>query len=531
MDTHSGFIENSQAIDESTVYRIPEEHVGNALIERLGPFVLAEDRIEQLSRYPHVSPEERNLSKAARMQRVFRLNRYFELLPPHFEVIDMIGMTLREGYVCRNPTDMAYRALRYSLLKEEEFDWQKILAMAPATAPSFALFGVSGVGKSTVIDTALSLVPKTIRHPDFIQVVWIKVDCPPDGSLKQLLIDILKKFDAEIHTSYSKLISGNNTVDALILKVANVCAEHYLGTLVIDEIQHLLEAKGVNKEKMLNFFVTFANVAKIPVVTVGTTRALSMLEGTFREARRVGDHGTIIWDSMNPGDDWHYFVNGLWEYQWTQEFIPLTDEILKSLYKNTMGIHALVVRLFQLTQLHVISSENLGPDEAPLKLSVETIEEVAQQKFKLVMPMLKALRTGNLAKIRKYEDLLAKQLNEISLSVESQVALGQLKKEKELRNQALAEKHRATSALLAMGYEETYVQQLVASTFSTNPNLSAGLAVNTILTALEGRNVESNGGDMYRELRNIIEDAQTKGISAEDALKTVGYVDNNPMET
>ena len=130
-----------------------------------------------------------------------------------------------------------------------------------------------------------------------------------DGSLKQLLGAILAKFDDMLGTSYRKSIGRGRTIDELILDVAKIAAQHHLGLLVIDEIQNLFDASGVGQAKMLNFFVTFANEAKIPVVTVGTTRALKLLEGTFGR-RGVGDHGTYIWDSLSLGAEWDFFLEG-----------------------------------------------------------------------------------------------------------------------------------------------------------------------------------------------------------------------------
>ena len=40
---------------------------------------------------------------------------------------------------------------------------------------------------------------------------------------------------------------------------ANGISRYLVGILVIDEIQHLSEAKGGGSDKMLNFFVTLVN--------------------------------------------------------------------------------------------------------------------------------------------------------------------------------------------------------------------------------------------------------------------------------
>ena len=43
---------------------------------------------------------------------------------------------------------------------------------------------------------------------------------------------------------------------------------------------------------MLNFFVTLVNTIGLPVVMIGTTKAMSILQGEFRQARRGADRET-----------------------------------------------------------------------------------------------------------------------------------------------------------------------------------------------------------------------------------------------
>ena len=435
------------------------EHAGNPLIEALPPFHQADELMDGFGRYPHITDDERKLPKATRMLTVSRLNAYLEPLTCHLDVVEKIGLVVRAGYTHRNPSDDAYRKSRVEFYRES-MDGKicAIGASTPSTAPSFALFGVSGVGKSTAIERALSFLPQLLRHEKhhFVQVVWLKLDCPMDGSLKQLLGAILAKFDDMLGTSYRKSIGRGRTIDELILDVAKIAAQHHLGLLVIDEIQNLFDASGVGQAKMLNFFVTFANEAKIPVVTVGTTRALKLLEGTFREARRVGDHGTYIWDSLSLGAEWDFFLEGLWKYQWTAQFAPLTPALSACMHRHTQGIHALVVRLFQLAQLRAIS-------DGTECLSEALIDDVALSKFKLVAPMLEALRTGDKKAIERYEDLLNKGLTELSEDVESAAKLALLKAQAQSRNQSSAERLHAVSALIAMGFEQDRAQEVVNS--------------------------------------------------------------------
>lgn len=302
----------------SATYRpgVLQEHAGNPLIEALPPFRQHYELLDVFGRFPHITKEERKLPAFARLMAISRINDYLEPMPEHGNVIDNVGLIIRSGYVNRNPLNAEYRVALNRFYREAMDGEIRILGGSHSpTAPSFALFGVSGVGKSSVVERSLSFVPQLLHHENHkfggslhrTQVTWMKIDCPLDGSLKQLLLEMLREFDWLLDTNYAGEVGEKTSIDSLIPSVAAVAANHHLGLLVIDEIQHVLASSGIGQAKMLNFFVNFPNKAKIPLLTVGTPRALSMLSGTFREARRVGDHGAIIWNSLNYGEEWSFF--------------------------------------------------------------------------------------------------------------------------------------------------------------------------------------------------------------------------------
>lgn len=496
-----------------------QEYAGNPLYEALPQFLQAHELVDKFGRFPSISKSERNLSATQRMLAVSRLNNYFEPLPSHFEVFEQINLILRAGYAHRNPAEDTYRkALINSYRQSMEGQICPIGTSVPSTAPSFALFGVSGVGKSTVVERTLNFLPQAINHENhhFIQVVWLKLDCPLDGSLKQLLLTILDKLDALLGTTYYKMIGRTRTIDELILTVVKIVSMHHLGVLVIDEIQNLLDASGVGQAKMLNFFVTFANEVKIPLITVGTPRALSLLEGTFREARRVGECGTFIWNSLSLGEEWSFFLEGLWKYQWTMQPVPLTPGFSKLMHEQTQGIHALVVRLFQLSQMQAIRT---GVE----RLTEELITDVAADKFKLVAPMLNALRKGDKTAIQKYEDLLNKGLHEIKIGVESETNIALLKEQAQKRNQASSARVASVSSLISMGFEESLAQAVVTDFFDANPSSTCSAAVRAILEKLEA-NVSANNTPTGEGLKEIVQTAMASGQSPEKALSSVGLI-------
>jgi hypothetical protein len=495
------------------------EHAGNPLIEALPPFKMAKELTDDFGVFPHISDNERKLPDTERMLIISRLNAYLEPLPSHIEIIEKIGLIVRAGYTHRNPLDEPYRRSLVTFYHESmEGRVRPLGAASPSTAPSLALFGVSGVGKTTVIERALSLLPQVLNHPthQFVQVVWLKLDCPMDGSLKQLLGSLLAKLDGLLGTSYLRSAGSRRTIDELILSAAKITAMHHLGVLVIDEIQNLLDASGVGQAKMLNFFVTFANEVKIPVVTVGTPRALSLLEGTFREARRVGDHGTHIWNALSFGEEWSLLLRGLWKYQWTAQPVKLNDKLSKLFYARTQGIPALVVRLFQLSQLQAI---RYGIES----LTEDLIAEVADDKFKLVNPMLEALRKGDKKAIMKYEDLLDRGLGEIRTDVDREANLALLKEQAQKRNQGSAERIRTVSALIAMGLEQDVAQKIVTQYFEAHQKSTSNAAVRAILDSLDER--KGNEGTAQNEsLKDIVGSAKKSGDNPMKALSSAGLV-------
>ena len=118
-----------------------------------------------------------------------------------------------------------------------------------------------------------------------MQIVWLKLDCPFDGSIKGLCFNFFQAVDDILGTDYSRIYTGNRrTVDELIPLIARVASLHCIGVLVIDEIQHLSQAKSGGSSKMLNFFVQLVNTIGVPVVLVGTYKAMPILSGEFRQA-------------------------------------------------------------------------------------------------------------------------------------------------------------------------------------------------------------------------------------------------------
>jgi len=388
--------------------QVVEEYKGNPFIEALPPILSLAESVDVLTVTPGFNKTERELDAHYRFHCVQRLFRYFQPLDTHLDIEQRISRAIRQGYVNRNPIKSSYvqRVRQCSEATEQQSFENVDFRSVKSTASGFTIIGISGVGKTTAVERVLSLYPQCIMHTEYDgqpfylkQLAWMKLDCPFDGSIKGLCMSFFAEADRLLDYEYSKrFLASTTTVDAMIPRMAHIASTHGVGLLVIDEIQHLSLAKSGGSEKMLNFFVTLVNTIGIPVLLIGTTKAMSILQSEFRQARRGSGQGDLLWDRMQNDASWQIMLQSMWQYQWTRTHCPLTSELVEVLYDESQGIIDIAVKLYALAQIKAIADglEVITP---------YIISAVGAEKLKLVKPMLDALRSGDKKKLLKYEDI------------------------------------------------------------------------------------------------------------------------------
>lgn len=150
---------------------------------------------------------------------------------------------------------------------------------------------------------------------------------------------------------------------------------------------------------MLNFFVQLVNTVGVPVVLVGTYKSLSIFEGNFSQMRRGTGQGDLVWDRMKPGKEWNHFVKSLWYFQYTRKFCSLENhpELIDVLYEETQGITDLAVKAYMLAQERAI--ETRGE-----MVTASLIRSVVKDKFRMLEPALKALKSKTKNALARFED-------------------------------------------------------------------------------------------------------------------------------
>jgi hypothetical protein len=313
----------------------------NPYIEALPPILEEKYVAMNVGKFPEYSEEQRNLGNQIRLHLVQQISDYIEPLPQHLLIEQRLSRLIRHGYKARNP-------FYPETVKQYHIGFKKILeagtekdganiAGIRSTANGFAILGVSGQGKTTAIESSLLLYPQVIHHASYNgqpfirkQLVWLKLNCPFDGSLKGLCLNFFQAVDAHLETNYfRKFASKGFSTDILIPMMAHIATLHGLGTLVIDEIQNLSFMKSGGAERMLNYFTQLINTIGVPVVIIGTFKAMKLLSGSFSQARRSTGQGDLIVDRLTEGEEWEFFVERLWRYQWTRMPTKLSGPIKK----------------------------------------------------------------------------------------------------------------------------------------------------------------------------------------------------------
>jgi len=519
------------------------EYSGNPFIEALPPILSAEEAAERLAYYPPYHPEERKLESHYRIHMVQRLFQIFQPLPIHLDLESRISRLLRQGYLARNPLKPQFVQ---SLKKSDEIikGMKGVLEnneLFRTTASALSIVGVSGMGKSTAVNQILRMYPQVIIHSRYketklsvYQLVWLKLDCPFDGSIKGLCMEFFNKVDNLLGTDYHKKFgNGRYSVDNMVTAICKIAQNLGLGLLVIDEIQHLNEAKSGGDQRMLNFFVTLVNMLGLPIVLIGTPKALSVLQSQFRQARRGSGQGDMIWERLKKDDTWQLLIDALWGYQWTKKETPLTDEINEVLYEESQGITDIAVKLYAMSQIRAIVSGKEG-------ITPNLIRQVAKENLQLVQPMLQALRKGSLREIAKYDDIctvnvdFAGFLDRSKQTVETEMRLKALQKQRqqEEKEASLFIKEQAIIKMLELNIEAKKAQKAVEQVIEAEGEKIdvSELVVKAI--QLLSSPVEKTNRKPRRTIKNmnendirfIVEEGRKKQMTAYEALKEKGLI-------
>lgn len=343
---------------------------GNPFIEALPPPRSGDElKLSATKGIPGFSREE-ELKKSPHQQMlsISRLRDVRFLLPLNFQLEDECYSSLVLSYRARKMMLDADGDIKlpYEAKNKQQFSTGILVGNDAAAANAgFSLIGYSGCGKSSALETLFKNYPQYIIHhgdglATYPQIVYLVVQCPPHSNFRGLYKNIgvaIDKALGNVKPVYAKeLDAGNHGNLAACTDKVRQCIEKFsIGIIIFDEIQHL--NFDTSLENSFESILELTNQTKVAFGVVGTEDAYDKIfSGNLRQARRLGTQ--IRADNYcNQKKFFARLVEELFAYQWFNEFVEPTDEIISALYDCTKGIIDQLIGIYMYMNADYVRAE------------------------------------------------------------------------------------------------------------------------------------------------------------------------------
>lgn len=338
------------------------EHKGNPLIEALPPKKGRDELMQSFGNYPELDEHIREHDDPLlREEYTSRLKELRQPLPLYYECFRAIESAIKDGYSSKNPFSPATaQYLHYPI-----DDRPSITPNGGFFEPKgggLTLVGESGIGKTSMLEQILNYFPSVIEHDVYQdktmllkeQVVWIKVDCPNNSSVRDLCEEILASLDLAVGSGKSKTAG---TIGGLVRQIEQRIKSSFLGILVIDEMQRLVFKRTGGENNLLNFLHSLVNKLGVPIFFCANPPFNDTLARSLKAARRAESAGYFTMEMLERDSyAWEAFIGELWEIQWTSVYNELTDELNDKIYQLSVGNLDMAHRIYRDAQRLVIGS-------------------------------------------------------------------------------------------------------------------------------------------------------------------------------
>ncbi|MBE6979524.1 MAG: hypothetical protein E7431_04035 [Ruminococcaceae bacterium] len=341
------------------------------LVVKIPPMLAGTELLSALEVLPDYDESIRDLDAATRLMALSDLYKLYLPSQMSVEIYSKLYLALLRS-LQKKQTSLAiqqqtqnYRAIR-----------QQTYSGIIGGSDSFTIIGASGIGKSTAISRAISLITGNsvieVEEPYTTIIPCLVVQCPFDSSVKGLLLEILRKVDENLGSKYyENAMRVRATTDMLIGSVSQVALNH-IGLLIVDEIQNVVNSK--HGKSLVGALTQLINNSGISVCMVGTPESALFFEQAMQLARRsLG----IQYGSMGYDAYFEEFCDVLFSYQFVRNETILTPGIMEWLYEHSAGIISVVVSLVHDAQEIAILS---GKES----LNLETLNMAYQQRLSLL---------------------------------------------------------------------------------------------------------------------------------------------------
>ena len=335
---------------------------GNPFIEALPRPVEKKDiKLNYEKSIPGYNREKQmKLSNYDKLSTVSLLRKVRFVLPFHSELEEYFNMALLTSYRERRLLTSPFSNYTVTINNEDTKRTAQLVGNSVSAANAgVTVLGYSGCGKSAALEILLSNYPQVINHTmddgsKFTQIVYLSIVCSPNSNFNALYQSIAVEIDralGNMEPVYERMIEKIRGLAQKADAICRLIEKFGIGCIILDEIQ-LIDFKST-KENSFEGLLTIVNKTKVALVTVGTEDAYSKIFPNLRTARRTGN----LVNAKGYCNNKKYFteiVKGLMQYQWFDEIIEPTYEMVDAFYDVSKGIIDQLVGVYMFMQIDYI---------------------------------------------------------------------------------------------------------------------------------------------------------------------------------
>jgi hypothetical protein len=391
----------------------------NPLVAALPPKRSVNSLATALRHRPITPANVRDIAHKDRHHLVGEFRRIFVPTEQTLSIACSLQQMLLDGLSQRDPNAASAKRFIFQggMLKGkllDELEWW------PTFASGMVLEGITGTGKSQLIDRFLSLYPQVIEHghneacgwKTLKQLVWLKVHMSSDGSRGGFLKGAFLELDKALGTDYASQYGARSwTVEKNLVVFLHLLAVHRCGLLVIEEAQAKNLAQSEFGREFVTFFLRLLNWG-VPTVLIGNPMAFTNLRSFSQDVDRFSEGGWFhIHPMMDPdSEEWtEDWMPGLWHPTLLEladaPFHPLTDDptdqaLSGFIWRRTAGIPRYVCRLRREVQDHALRT-------GAKQVTAAMVDRVYRESEKMIAlhPRIEAFVKRDWKALRRFDDI------------------------------------------------------------------------------------------------------------------------------
>ena len=343
------------------------------LIYNLPPILSGERLISSLTVLPEYEPSIIHKSETERLMALSDIYRIYIPSKMSQEIYSKLYLSLMRSLQKKrtDPFVMQQQQNNFRMIQKKFYNGGII-----GGSDSFSIIGNSGIGKSASIFRAIDLITDSavieFENPYAKVIPSLVVQCPFDSSVKGLLLEILRKADELLDSKYyENAIKIKATTDTLIGCVSQIALNN-IGLLIVDEIQNICNSK--NGKTLVGSITQLVNNSGISICFVGTPECKNFFDKAMHLARRTMG---LEYTSLDFDVEFTMFCKIIFQYQYMEERIEITDKIIKWLYDHSSGNVSIVIAL-----LH--DAQEIGILSGHKSLSIDLFEIAYKQRMSVL---------------------------------------------------------------------------------------------------------------------------------------------------